>query len=310
MARRYHAFGDFLRNRFGEKVYKISVDAGFTCPNRDGTIGTSGCVFCNNDAFRASSSLPGLSIKEQIARGMSFIRKRYHATKFLVYFQPFTNTYAPVERLEDLYEQALSHHDVVGLAIGTRPDTVDGEKIALLERLARDRFILVEYGMQSMYEKSLDFINRGHGYREFLRALDMTKGRGIWIGAHVIVGLPTETRQETLAMAGEISRLPVDFLKIHHLQVLKDTLLEVLYRENPFPLFAYNDYLDFIVAFLERLSPRIAIQRLFATAPDRLLIAPRWDKSRQETLRDIERTLEKKNTYQGKRSEVPLSESR
>lgn len=310
MARRYHAFGDFLRNRFGEKVYRIGVDAGFTCPNRDGTIGTSGCVFCNNDAFRVASSLPGLSIKEQIARGMSFIRKRYHAKKFLVYFQPFTNTYAPVERLEDLYCQALSHPDVVGLAIGTRPDTVDGEKIALLERLARDRFILVEYGMQSMYEKSLDFINRGHAYREFLRALDMTKGRGIWIGAHVIVGLPTETREETLAMTGEISRLPVDFLKIHHLQVLKDTLLEALYRENPFPLFAYDEYLDFIVAFLERLSPRIAIQRLFATAPDRLLIAPRWDKSRQETLRDIERTLERKNTYQGKRSEVPLPESR
>src|SRR4030042_843243 len=249
MLRRYNSFGPYIKKRFGTTVYKVNVDAGFTCPNRDGTISTSGCIFCNNDSFRPNSCTPNLSLIEQIRNGITHIKKRYKAEKFLVYFQPYTNTYAPVDELEHLYREALSEPSVIGLAIGTRPDTVDEDKIALLESMAERYFILIEYGMQSMYDRSLEFINRGHDYNTFLKTLDLTKNRGIFVGAHVIVGFPTETREEML-------------------------------------------------------SPRIVLQRLFATAPDDILIAPRWGKSRQEILRDLEKRLEKKDTLQGKNMKV------
>jgi radical SAM protein (TIGR01212 family) len=305
MLRRYNSFGSYIKKRFGTTVYKVSVDAGFTCPNRDGSISTTGCIYCNNDSFRPASCTPTLSIGEQINNGIEHIKKRYKAEKFIVYFQPYTNTYAPVDVLERLYREALSDPSVIGLAIGTRPDTIDEDKIALLESMAEKYFIIIEYGMQSIYGKTLEFMNRGHDYNTFLNTLDLTKNRGIFIGGHVIVGFPTETREEMLLMADEISVLPIDFLKIHHLQVIKDTPLEILYRENQFHLFGYEEYIEFVTDFIERLSPRIVLQRLFATAPDNILIAPRWGKSRQETLRDIEKRLEVKNTYQGKKMKVP-----
>ncbi|MEW6002130.1 MAG: TIGR01212 family radical SAM protein [Nitrospirota bacterium] len=304
MSRRYNSFGTYIKKLFRTTVYKVNVDAGFTCPNRDGTIGTTGCIYCNNDSFRPNSCKPTLSLSEQIRNGITHIRKRYKAEKFLVYFQPYTNTYARVNELERLYKEALSEPSVIGLAIGTRPDTVDVEKIALLRILAERYFILIEYGLQSIYDKTLKFINRGHEYRTFLKALDMTKDRGIFIGAHVIVGFPTETREEMLSMADEISYLAVDFLKIHQLQVIKNTPLEIIYRENPFHIFDYEEYLDFVAEFIERLSPRIVLQRLFATAPDNILIAPQWGKSRQEILRDVEKRLEFKDTYQGRNMKV------
>ena len=304
MVHRYNSFGSYIRKKFNTTVYKVNVDAGFTCPNRDGTISTSGCIYCNNDSFRPSSCKPTLSVDEQIKTGIAYVRKRYKAEKFLVYFQPYTNTYAPVDELEHLYRDALSEPSVIGLTIGTRPDTVDEQKIELLESLAESFFILIEYGMQSIYDKTLERINRGHDYATFLKAVDLTKNRGIFIGAHSIVGFPTETREEMLSMADEISNIPIDFLKIHQLQVIRDTPLEILYRENPFHLFEYEEYLDFFIEFIERLSPRIVLQRLFATAPDRILIAPQWGKSRQEILRDIEKRLELKDTYQGKNMKV------
>ncbi len=293
-----------MKSRFGRPAYKVSVDAGFTCPNRDGSLGTSGCIYCNNDCFRPISCKPGLSVSEQVRRGIGLINKRYGTDTFLVYFQPYTNTYGPVAELERVYSEALANPSVIGLVIGTRPDAIDAQKIALLQSLAEKYFILVEYGMQSMYAKTLRFINRGHDYEAFLKALALTENRGISIGAHIIAGFPTETKEEMLAMADEVSRLPIDFLKIHHLQVVKDTPLGVLYRENPFHVFEYDEYLDFIVAFIERLSPKIVIQRLFATAPDHLLIAPRWKKNRQETLHDIEAGLLRKDTWQGKKQKT------
>jgi radical SAM protein (TIGR01212 family) len=304
MFRRYNSFGSYIKKRFGTIVYKVNVDAGFTCPNRDGTISTSGCIYCNNDSFRPASCTPTLSMSEQIRSGIAHIKKRYGAEKFLVYFQPYTNTYAPVKELERLYREALSEPSVIGLAIGTRPDSVDEEKIALLESLAERYFILVEYGMQSIYEKTLRFINRGHDYSTFLKTLGLTKNRGILIGAHVIVGFPTETREEMLSMADEVSLMPIDFLKIHHLQVIKDAPLEIIYRESQFHLFEYEEYIGFIAEFIERISPRIVLQRLFATAPDNILVGPRWGKSRQEILRDIEKRLEFKDTCQGKNMKV------
>jgi uncharacterized protein len=304
MNRRYNAFSAYMKSRFGSSVYKVSVDAGFTCPNRDGTIGTSGCIYCNNACFRPVSCESALPISEQIHNGIGHIKRRYKADKFLVYFQPYTNTYAPVDELERLYSEALANPAVIGLAIGTRPDTVDDQKVALLQSLAEKYFVLVEYGMQSMYDRTLEFINRGHDYETFLKALEMTKSRGIWMGAHIIVGLPTETREEMLATADELSDLPVDFLKIHHLQVIKDTPLAVMYRENPFHVFNYDEFIDFVTEFIERLSPSIVLERLFASAPDDLLIAPRWEKSGQETIRDIEKKLALKDTWQGKKRKI------
>lgn len=299
MSRRYNTFGPYLKNKFGAVVYKVNVDAGFTCPNRDGTLGVTGCIYCNNDSFRPSKCKPELSLKAQIRNGIQYLSARYKAGKFLVYFQPYTNTYASVSEMERLYREALSEPSVIGLAIGTRPDCVDEEKIELLETLAKDYFILIEYGLQSIYNKSLDYILRGHDYRTFLYAIDMTEDRGIHIGAHIIVGFPTETRDEMLATADEISELPVRFLKIHQLQIVKDAVLAGQYLREPFHTFEYEEYLDFLVDFIERLSPEIVIQRLFATAPDDILIAPRWGKTRQQIIRDIEERFIKRDAIQG-----------
>ncbi|MBZ0158206.1 MAG: TIGR01212 family radical SAM protein [Alphaproteobacteria bacterium] len=299
MSCRINAFGPYLKKKFGTVVYKVNVDAGFTCPNRDGTLGITGCIYCNNDSFRPSKCKPETPLREQIRNGIRYLTMRYRAKKFLVYFQPFTNTYAPVDELEKLYREALAEPSVIGLAIGTRPDCIDGEKIGLLQGLARDSFILVEYGLQSVYDKSLEFILRGHDYRTFLDAVDLTRDRGIHIGAHTIVGFPTETREETLAMADELSSLPVEFLKIHQLQIVRGTPLAEMYLREPFPVFQYGEYLDFLVDFIERLSPDTVLQRLFATAPDDILVAPLWGRNRQQILRDIEARFQERDTWQG-----------
>ncbi len=289
-----------MKERYGQPVYKVNVDAGFTCPNRDGSVATGGCIYCNNDSFRPAACTSAASLREQIKKGIPYLRSRYGAEKFLVYFQPYTNTYAAVDILERLYREALDNPGVVGLAIGTRPDCVDAGKIRLLESLARDYFILVEYGLQSIYDRTLEFINRGHDYASFRNAVELTAGRGIHIGAHLILGFPTETREEMLAMAGELSRQPIEFLKIHQLQVVKDTALADLYAEKPFATFGYEEYLEMLADFLERLSPGIVLQRLFAAAPDDILVAPVWNKTRSELLRDLDALMEKRGTSQGK----------
>lgn len=293
-----------MRKHFGRTVYKVNVDAGFTCPNRDGTLGVTGCIYCNNDSFRPNSCKPSLSISEQVQAGISHVKKRYKAGKFLVYFQAYTNTYAPVAELEKMYREALSHPDVLGLAIGTRPDAVDEEKIAMLQDLAARYYILVEYGLQSIYDRSLEYINRGHNYQAFLDTIEMTRDRNIAIGAHLIVGFPTETRDEMLAMAGTISRLPVQFLKVHQLQIVRETPLAAMYQEHPFHTFAYQEYLDFIVDFIERTSPEIVFQRLYATAPDAILIAPEWGRNRHQILHDIEKHLEFRQSWQGRKFDL------
>jgi radical SAM protein (TIGR01212 family) len=303
---RYSSFGRFMREKFGFTVYKINVDAGFTCPNRDGTLGVSGCIYCNNDSFRPGVCQPTLPVADQIRNGSVHVRKRFGAEHFLVYFQPYTNTYAPVAQLEALYREALGEPSVIGLAIGTRPDAIDPEKLAMIESLATEHFILIEYGLQSIYDKSLQFIQRGHDYRTFLDAVQMTKGRGIHIGAHIIAGFPTETREETLSMAEEISSLPIGFLKIHQLQIVRHTPLEEMFKNHPFATFGYQEYLDFLADFIERLSPEIVLQRLFATAPDDILIAPLWGRNRHQIMRDIEKTLERRDTFQGRLYKAPV----
>jgi len=299
-ARRYNAFGQYMKDLYHTPVYKVNVDAGFTCPNRDGSVATGGCIYCNNDSFRPAACTSSASLREQIEKGIPYLRSRYGAEKFIVYFQPYTNTYASVDILERLYRDALDNPGVVGLAIGTRPDCVDEEKIALLQALARDHFILVEYGLQTIYDKTLEFINRGHDYACFKNAVALTAGRGIRVGAHLILGFPTETRDEMLAMAEELSRQPIEFLKIHQLQIVKDTALADLYAGKPFATFGYHEYIEMLADFLDRLSPDIVLQRLFAAAPDEILIAPVWNKTRSELLRDLDLFMEQRGSYQGK----------
>jgi len=299
--RPYNAFGQYMKDRYGQPVYKVNVDAGFTCPNRDGSIATGGCIYCNNDSFRPTACTSQTSLRDQIGKGIPYLRSRYGAKKFIVYFQPYTNTYAPVEVLERFYREALDNPGVVGLAIGTRPDCVDEEKISLLESLAKDHFILIEYGLQSIYDKTLAFVNRGHDYACFKNALALTAGRGIKIGAHLILGFPTETREEMLGMAGELSRLPVEFLKIHQLQVVQNTALADLYAVKPFHTLGYEEYIALLADFLERLTPEIILQRLFAASPDDILIAPIWNKTRSEFLNDLNAYLAQGGSRQGKK---------
>lgn len=300
MQRRYNSFGSYVRRAFGSPVFKVNIDAGFTCPNRDGTVGRGGCTYCNNESFKPDECRPALSVREQVENGMRYLGGRYGADRFIAYFQAYTNTYAPVDDLRRLYAEALSEPSVVGLAIGTRPDCVDAEKLDMLAELARDRFVLVEYGVQSTYEKSLEFMRRGHDYSKFLWAVKETRARGLEAGGHMIVGFPSETPEETLDSAGIISASGIEFLKIHQLQVVKDTPMAGDFNREPFHVFGYDEYLDFVVRFIERLSPDIVLQRLFATAPDDILIAPKWGRSRHEILRDIEALLERLDTRQGR----------
>lgn len=287
----YKSYGRFLRDKFGCRVYKISVDAGFLCPNRDGTISTGGCSYCNNDSFRAKSANPLKSVSEQIQEGMEYLRKRYGAEKFIAYFQPSTNTYAPLETLIPLYEAAIGHSDVIGLSIGTRPDCIDEGKIAWLERLAKKYFVTIEYGLQSVYDETLRRINRGHNFQCWQHAMAMTRNRGIWLGTHLILGFPWETREDVLAEAAMVSNEGVNFLKLHHLHIVKNSSLAREYLENPFPLLELEEYADLVADFIQRLNPQVYLERLFATAPEDQLIAPIWGKSKSEIQYFIERKI-------------------
>jgi len=300
MDRRYNNYNSYLKEKFGCRVHKVSVDVGFTCPNRDGNVAIGGCIYCNNDSFVPSYAKSRVSLQDQIRTGMEYLKKRFKAEKFIIYFQAYTNTYDKIEKLEKLYREALDNENVVGLAIGTRSDCVDEEKIKLFDDLAKDWFVSIEYGIESIYDKTLEYMNRGHNYKSIIDAIRITKERGIHIGAHIIVGFPTEAKEEMLQMANEVSRLNIDFLKVHNLHIVKNTPLARMYAKDPFHLFNYQEYLDFITCFLERLAPNIVIERLFTDTPQDLLIAPRWNKTHTEILRGIDMELERRDTYQGR----------
>ena len=285
---RYNAYGPFLRDRFGCRVYKVIVDAGFTCPNRDGTVAVGGCTYCDNDSFRPQSVQRLRPVQEQVAHGIEFLRRRYKAEKFIAYFQPFTNTHASLDRLVPLYEAALSHPDVVGLSIGTRPDCVEDEKISWFETLARKCFVTVEYGLESIYDETLARINRGHNFRCWLDAVQRTRGRGIWLCTHLILGFPWESNAQILAMADVVSDPGIDFLKLHHLHVVRHTAMGREYQKQPFPLLGYQQYIELVVEFLERLNPEIRIERLFGLAPEDQLLGPKWGKTKPQIQYDIE----------------------
>ncbi|MCZ6469151.1 MAG: TIGR01212 family radical SAM protein [Candidatus Dadabacteria bacterium] len=297
---RYNTYRPYIKEKLGYRVNKLSVDMGFTCPNRDGNLAVGGCVYCNNDSFVPPYSRARFSMDQQITNGMDYLRKRFKAEKFIVYFQSYTNTYDSVEKLEEMYRNALKYEDVIGIAVGTRSDCIDEEKISMFEELAKDYYVSLEFGIESIYDKTLEFMNRGHDYQSVLDAIEMSKGRGFEIGAHIIVGMPTETKEEMLAMAGEVSSLGIDVFKVHNLHIVRNTPLARMYKKEPFSLFNFEEYIDFIIEFLERLSPDMVVERLFTDTPHQLLIAPDWGKSHLQILQAIEAELERKDTYQGR----------
>lgn len=295
----YNSYGLFLKRKFGCRVYKVSVDAGFTCPNRDGTVGVGGCSYCNNASFRPESADRRKSVAAQVQDGIGFLRKRYGAGKFIVYFQPYTNTHAPLEVLAPLYKAAMDHPDVIGLALGTRPDCIDEGKLAWLEGLAATRFVTVEYGLQSMSDATLARINRGHDYRCWSEAVERTLGRGIWVGTHLILGFPWESRDEMLRTAEALSEKKVNFLKLHQLHVVRGTAMAREYEEKPFPLQGLDEYADLVVDFVGRLDPAVVIERLFGSAPEAQLVGPVWGKSPAEIRRIIGQKFVERNVRQG-----------
>ena len=308
--RRFNSYAGYFRRKFGCRVQKLSVDAGFTCPNRDGRLSTGGCTFCNNGAFTPSYCTPSKSIRQQIDEGIEFHRNRYRtAQRYLVYFQSFSNTYAPLERLRALYGEALSHPDVAGIVIGTRPDCVDGRKLDFLAELARERYVAVEYGIESTFDATLRAVNRGHDFACAERAVRMTAERGLAVGAHFILGLPGETDAMLLAQTAQINALPLTTVKFHQLQVFRGTAMAAEYDADPtrFRFWSLDEYLDLFVEILRRLRPDLVVERFASEAPPRYHYGRNWGLIRNEQLLALlEKRLARRDAYQGEFF-VPLS---
>lgn len=303
MNRRYNDLNTYLRSLYGCRVQKITVDAGLSCPNRDGTVSTGGCIYCNARGSGTGAFARGLSVTEQIMLGKQALARRYKAKKFLAYFQSFSNTYGPVQELKRLYEEALAVEDVVGLSIGTRPDCVAQPVLELLQSYAQKYLIWVEYGLQSANDATLMLINRGHDAQCFKDAVKATADRGIKICAHVILGLPRETRKDILQTAQTLSELRIDGIKLHLLYVVKGTRLEALYRQRQFRCLEQQEYVDLVCDFLEHIPARVIIQRLTGDPHPAELSAPRWSLKKTDTLAKIKSMLEKRDSWQGKRIE-------
>lgn len=304
-ARRFNSYAEYFKKLFGGRVQKISVDAGFTCPNRDGSKGKGGCTFCDNDAFNPSYCQPKKTITQQIEEGIEFHRKRYRRAKnYLVYFQAYTNTYMPVESLEKLYNEALGCEGVVGLVIGTRPDCINEEIIKLFQKLQQNAYIMLEFGVESVYDETLLRVNRGHDFTQSKQAIEMASAAGLPCGGHFIFGLPGETRLQMLESIDVINRLPLQTIKFHQLQIFKNTVMAKEFLANPgqFQLFDLDSYIDFIVEVTERLNPTFKIERFAGEVPPRYLESTAWNNVRYDNvLVLIENKLENLNTFQGKK---------
>ncbi|MDY6950889.1 MAG: TIGR01212 family radical SAM protein [Thermodesulfobacteriota bacterium] len=298
-AKQYNDLGSYLKKRFGCRVQKITIDAGFSCPNRDGALSSAGCIYCDSKGSGTGAACRGESICDQIQRGKTRLATRYKAKKFIAYFQAFTNTYAPCDTLRRRYDEALTDPDMVGLAIGTRPDCVDEEKLALIESYGTTHMVWVEYGLQSMHNGTLRKIHRGHTYEDFVHAVRMTQGRDIMICAHVILGLPGESKEDVLETARAITDLGLEGVKIHSLYVLRDTPLARICQRTGFKPLDQHTYVDWVVAFLEHLSPHIIVQRLTGDPCAGDLVAPAWALRKQQTLSLIQQGLGKKGSCQG-----------
>lgn len=299
---RYKPFSSFLGRFFTGKVQKLTVDAGFSCPNRDGAISSGGCIYCNNRSFSPGFTTEKRSVEEQLVEGKQFFARKYPEMKYLAYFQSFTNTYAPLERLKELYEEALSVDDVLGVVVGTRPDCVSDGLLEYLKTLSQHHFVMMEYGVESTNDKVLQTINRGHDYACAVDAVSRTAAAGIPVGIHLIFGLPGDERGNVRDVARQISSLPVDVVKLHQLQVIKGTPLARDYQMNPqrYHLFSVEEYVDAVVDFLECLRSDIVVERFTSQSPSELLLAPEWGLKNYQFVELVKRRLVERNTYQGR----------
>ena len=301
--RRFYSYHRFLQQQFGERVQKLTLDAGFTCPNRDGTVGTGGCTYCLNDAFNPSYCSATKPVAQQIEEGIAFHRNHYHGKTYLAYFQAYSNTYAPLEKLREIYRPALEHPQVTGIVIGTRPDCVDDEKLDFFAELQRRMFVSIEYGVESCHDETLRRINRGHSFECAADAIHRTAERGIHCAAHLIYGLPGETPEMWLEDLREINALPLNSVKFHQLQIIKGTAMQQDFELNPsdFHSFKKEEYIRFIVQVTERLNPAFAIERFAGSVPPRFLFVNNWTGERYDViLHKIEKRMEELDTYQGK----------
>lgn len=298
----YNEFGTYLREKLGCKVQKITLDGGFTCPNRDGKVGHGGCTFCNNQTFSPAFCHRDKTVSEQMREGIAFFAHKYPQMRYLAYFQAYTNTYDSLESLKKRYEEALAVEGCVGIVIGTRPDCMSEELLDYLALLQKRTFVLVEYGIESVNDATLVRINRGHDYACAVDTIERTAGRGIPVGGHIILGLPGEGREELVAQATEISRLPLTTLKLHQLQLIKGTRMAVEYVESPgdFSLFAMEDYIETVVDYVERLRPDIVLERFASQSPKELLIAPDWGVKNYELVDKIKSRMRERDTWQGR----------
>jgi radical SAM protein (TIGR01212 family) len=301
--KRYNDYSSFIKSHFNERVQKISLDTGFTCPNRDGTKGLGGCTYCNNNTFNPDYCKPTKSITQQLDEGIEFFSKKYKAQKYLAYFQAYTNTYADINLVKELYTEAIQHHNIIGLVIGTRPDCISEEIINFLSEIAKNHFVSLEFGVESTLNKTLDLVNRCHSYEETIEAYQLSKDRGLHLGAHMIIGLPGETREEILNHATKLSQLPIKTLKLHQLQIVKNTKMAFQLKQTPemFNLFSAEEYIDLITDFISLLRPDIIIERFISESPSNLLIAPQWNGLKNfEIVAKIDKKLIEKDTWQGK----------
>ena len=300
---RYNDLAAYLSAHFPHKVQKISLNAGFTCPNRDGTVGYGGCTYCNNQTFNPAYCKTEKSVTEQLEEGKQFFARKYPDMKFLAYFQAYTNTYAELEELKRKYEEALSVPDVVGLVIGTRPDCMPDALLDYLEELNQRTFLIVEYGVESTDNDTLKRINRGHTFEVAEEAIRKTAARGIRVGAHIILGLPGEEREGLIAQAGLLSSLPLTTLKLHQLQLIKGTRMAWEYEHEPsdFHLYAADEYIDLVIDYVEHLRPDIVLERFVSQSPKELLIAPDWGLKNHEFTDKVKKRMRERDAWQGKR---------
>ena len=304
---RYYAYGFHLRHKFGERIQKVSLDAKMTCPNVDGTVAVGGCVFCDNRSFSPSRRIPPGAIKTQMNEGIFRLQKRYKVQKFIAYFQPATNTYGPIEKLRPLFEEAIADPRVVGLSIGTRPDCVEEDILELIEELAERTYVSVEYGMQTMHDRSLDWMNRGCTHEAMIDAMERSRSRGFEICAHIMLGLPGESSEDMLATAREVARLRLDAVKIHNLYAVKNTPLADQVASGAVELMGRRDYVRTVVDFLEVLSPRCIVERISGDAPPDYFVGPAWCLDKPAVKMAIEQELVARDTYQGRCHEVHRS---
>ena len=297
--KRYYQFSEYLKNKFGKKVYKITLDAGFSCPNRDGKISSGGCIFCDDGGSfsRAHSKL--LSVQEQVQEGIHNLSTRFKALKFMSYFQAYSNTYKPVNELKNIYDASLCHPDIVGISIGTRPDCVDEAKLNLIASYTNNYETWVEYGLQSMHDKTLRFINRGHDFETFVKAYNLTKQRGINVGVHVILGLPGETKEDMLTTIKTLAEMGVDGVKFHCLCIFPNTKLYDMYEAGEIKLLEEDEYVDIACDCIELLPSDTTIHRLGGNGLQAIKVAPKWLNKKFEILNKIDFELEKRNSYQG-----------